>query len=406
MRSDQAIDLQKYLVKQGVAGITLLAFLLTQLAWPFPAFALRVQAGLESTSESDLKAALLQNTLAGLEEGAVDALVRKMFSKGGRVALKLWVVMDEFGEPQIDSGASSIQMMEGPYQLILHPHTKHSEVHYLSVIFQKFDSSGHKVQLNEAEKDRIAASLKFRVILPLGFEIGPGVDELKSEWASPMTQFIAPISEDPIAFVPIPMMFLPRGTRSVRISEDLFVEIEPLATGLEETGVAVLEKQPEVSAEKPQAIIQKFLESTRQAMEPGNVLLIGPKALEGSGGVPALWPLLIQAAPHLTPAEQETIVIYTENSELLAFLKEKRIGYRIYSRFSDVQAWLPTTGVTLYTTEEEWLLRGQLSQVTDTILLTPQTFPYALAHLLTLLGYIPPGPEKLKELAVGLEESA
>lgn len=175
-------------------------------------------------------------------------------------------------------------------------------------------------------------------------------------------------------------------------------------SGLEE-GVTAAQEMPSTSVKQAQAVIREFLGSSRQAMKVGKVALIGPGALEGSKGLPALWPLLIQAAPYLTPEERSAVVVYTENVELAGLLRE--LGYRAYTRFSDIQAWLPSAGVTLYTTpEEELFLRGQLPQVTETILLTPSSFPQALAHLLKLLGYVPPSREQLEQFTNALGASA
>lgn len=52
----------------GVAPRAIALSLSLALGLPDPAFALRVQAGLESASEPDLKASLLEGTSAGLEE--------------------------------------------------------------------------------------------------------------------------------------------------------------------------------------------------------------------------------------------------------------------------------------------------------------------------------------------------
>lgn len=62
--------------------------------------------------------------------------------------------------------------------------------------------------------------------------------------------------------------------------------------------------------------------------------------------------------------------------------------------------------LTLYTTPDEWLLRGDIPAVTNTIELTPENFLAQLARLLELLGYISPAPEELQPLADALYESA
>ena len=174
---------------------------------------------------------------------------------------------------------------------------------------------------------------------------------------------------------------------------------EQPAAGLEEGGV-VVEVTPGIFAKQAQALIQEFLGSSRQSIEIGKVALIGPRALEGSKGLPALWPLLVQAAPYLTLEERDAVVVYTENQALLKVLREAGFS-KSHSRIETIrQIFLPSQGVTLYTTPEEWLLRGQFPEVSDTVLLSPQTFPRALASLLALLGY--PEPGQLEELTDAL----
>ncbi len=203
--------------------------------------------------------------------------------------------------------------------------------------------------------------------------------------------------------LPIFFLWRPEVIHRVRLYVDEAAGNALQTSGLEEMGMATVEETAVETAKQVKAVIQEFLRTTRQSMQSGKVILIGPGALEGLGGIPALWPLLVEAAAHLNPYEREAVVIYTQDMNLAGLLRE--MGYRSYSRFSDVQAWLPSTGVTLYTTENEWLLRGQLPQVTETIVLTPKTFPQALARLLILLGYAPPGPEQLQELTDALAES-
>lgn len=87
----------------GVAGATLLAFLLAQLAWPNPALALRIQAGLESSAEEALKSGLeerlqtrpmdLEADLAGLL-----AIQRTGYSIAGKQ--RLWD-RPEFEQPSV-----------------------------------------------------------------------------------------------------------------------------------------------------------------------------------------------------------------------------------------------------------------------------------------------------------------
>lgn len=165
-------------------------------------------------------------------------------------------------------------------------------------------------------------------------------------------------------------------------------EREPGAAGLEEEVSEILHEMPRA-------------EGTAKAV------LIGEKALEGSAGQPPLWPLLVEAAPALTPEERRQMVIHTQDEALGRLLDE--LGYRTAADMSLIQAMLPEGGVTWYTTVGEsvrW--RGALPEVSVTILLDDPnvSFAQALAGLLKLLGYVPPEPEELQPLADALRQAA
>lgn len=152
-------------------------------------------------------------------------------------------------------------------------------------------------------------------------------------------------------------------------------------------------------------ILREFLVQQRGPMEEGLVVLMGPTALEGSEGIPALWPLLMQAAPSFSPEEKERVWLYAENETLRNQLREA--GYaQTSSDLRVVKGWIPSTDLIFYTTGEEWLLRGELPLTpgSETIILTPQNFRQELAGLLVLLGY--PTPAGLEELIDALDRAA
>jgi len=142
-----------------------------------------------------------------------------------------------------------------------------------------------------------------------------------------------------------------------------------------------------------------------RAQGPRGIALIGPAALEGSEGMPPLWPLLIRAASYLTPAEKQAVVIYARNATLAEDLR--MLGYSVGTDADSVNValgFLPGTEVTYYTTSDEWLLRYRFPRVSATITLTRQNFPRELARLLLQLGY--PEAVGLEQLPELLNESA
>ncbi len=136
----------------------------------------------------------------------------------------------------------------------------------------------------------------------------------------------------------------------------------------------------------------------------GNSILISPLALKGVGGMPGMLQLLIKAAPYLSQAERRRVTIYTENSSLVRLLRDE-LDYRVFTRFSDVQVFRPDGGLTFYTTEAEWLLRGQIPQVSQTVTLTAQNFLQEFATLLAVLD-LPLTPEQIRVLPGTLQQAA
>ena len=151
--------------------------------------------------------------------------------------------------------------------------------------------------------------------------------------------------------------------------------------------------------EREEMIRNAVRPETPQAGAEEKNVLVSPGAL----ATPGMLNLLIKAAPYLSPKERGRVAVYTENPQITPLLRDE-LGYRVFTRFSDVQAFRPGTPLSLYTAQEEWLLRGQLPQVTNTVLLTPQNFRKEFAALLAVLD-VPLTLEEIGLPAAPLEQS-
>jgi len=157
--------------------------------------------------------------------------------------------------------------------------------------------------------------------------------------------------------------------------------------------------------------IQEIIQGLSRGEAPSRGLLIGPSALAGSPGVPALWPLLIELKKVLTEEEwldvQRRLIVYADNETLSRLLKEA--GYEVPSDLGSLKQLLAQkapSDLVFYMGGQDWKLRGQIQGITQGLQLTPENYLNVLGHLLELLGYVRPELELLEGLPEALRQYA
>ncbi len=157
--------------------------------------------------------------------------------------------------------------------------------------------------------------------------------------------------------------------------------------------------------------IREILERLRPGEAPSKQVLIGPVALAGSDGVPPLWPLLTKLRKVLPEPEwaqvRGQVILFTQNKGLAERLNAE--GYVAPSDLAELRQVLAQrtpSGMVFYMGREDWLLRGQIPGITESVQLTPENYLQALARLFELLGYLRPEPQQIEELPASLLEAA